>query len=205
MPCRAGGCFLPWHWTRAAATRRITGCSPACGGTAICFRDVWPALWSPEWASFTQRMWPGTWCLLPIRRPAPFWDGRWWRPPALCVISGYRPRSAVWTSRPPFMPPFGSLRSGWSTGSSPLPSAIFWLCTPPSAVPPTLWHSGSLCARSCPVKSRCRSWAYAMAPSRTATAAAILLACISASREAAFTAALWWRRFIPPYAAATRW
>ena len=72
-----------------------------CGAAILCCGAAWPGSSSPAWESFTPRTWPGTWCLLPIRRAAPFWAARWWRPPAPCGISASRPRSAAWTRKPP--------------------------------------------------------------------------------------------------------
>ncbi|MFR6394711.1 MAG: macro domain-containing protein [Oscillospiraceae bacterium] len=51
-----------------------------CGAAILCCGAAWPGSSSPAWGSFTLRTWPGTWCLPPIRRAAPFWAARWWRP-----------------------------------------------------------------------------------------------------------------------------
>ena len=68
----------------------------------LCCGAAWPGSSSPAWVSFTPRTWPGTWCLPPIRRAAPFWAAHWWRPPAPCGISASRPRSAAWTKKAAF-------------------------------------------------------------------------------------------------------
>ena len=70
------------------------------------------------------------WCSPQIRRAAPFWDARWWRPPVPCGTSGCRPRSAAPTEETAFRAAVSELLERLTAWEGPAPRAARVLALP---------------------------------------------------------------------------